>query len=292
MASKYINNTDQLPSQFSIESYSDCAFFKAEDWWVELSKRHSLRKMSDEGRLKIDFMLNFLFQPIGQARASLKLLESTEVMDVVRRVSEKEILEVECIKHEFPEGYEFDSSFVGDFVIRPVSLMDVKNRISDIDLGSFSDAILDRVTLNGLGRKGSGNILVSIDPQAPDEVLFNSFKNMLRQVRRRSELEVSCSDGGGDAKKRCGSVTEKKMSRLNQFKILPYLDLLLWSELNSKKIKPSVFAAALAPRGELGERDIKEKTAVLAEEAIGEVFINGLREKVGLVRAIFDELSK
>lgn len=70
--------------------------------------------------------------------------------------------------------------------------------------------------------------------------------------------------------------TEVNLRKLVDYKVLPYLDLKLWEEVNKKKIKKSVLCAALFPNGEKGDAELSEQVQTLAEASVKNSFINSL----------------
>jgi len=125
------------------------------------------------------------------------------------------------------------------------------------------------IRLDDLSDKNrSSKVHLTVDLEATDEHICNEFRRVLPILRAHS--------GTSEPTKK---PSETNLKKIVQQRIIPYLDLHLWSQLYDHKITDSVMAMALFPDGRMGEQKIKDTIRPLALAAIEPQFVNTLLEK-------------
>lgn len=96
---------------------------------------------------------------------------------------------------------------------------------------------------------------VRVNLQVPDKLLIDQFQDMLKAIRKRN-----VSSG----------ITAEPTKKIDfdawcTFAILPYLDLKIWADMESKQIPVRVMADAIFPPGEQGEDTVRKTTIPTAK---------------------------
>jgi hypothetical protein len=97
----------------------------------------------------------------------------------------------------------------------------------------------------------------SVDLTASNEALVRDFLKEIDEARLVKSVKVSVKP-----------VTNNKLSKLREYRIIPLLTLMLWEELTDSKIKNSVLSMVLFPDGSKGERELIETIIPFAKTSI------------------------
>ncbi len=108
--------------------------------------------------------------------------------------------------------------------------------------------------------------LISIDLTCNDEVIREQFNQWL--IKQRASLH--------EAEKEFGVIVEidkiknrqSKADKIHSYKVLAYMDLMLWSVLTNSKIKMSVLAHALFPYGDYDVEFVRKTLKPLVEKLL------------------------
>ncbi|MFZ4171171.1 DUF6387 family protein [Enterobacter ludwigii] len=84
-------------------------------------------------------------------------------------------------------------------------------------------------------------LYLSIDVSTPDELLISEFKRLIPIWRKELKIERSLSVNSS------WNVVRKKII---DYKVIPYIDLIIWANANKVSIPNGIMAVALFPHGE------------------------------------------
>lgn len=113
-------------------------------------------------------------------------------------------------------------------------------------------------------------LFVSLDLNARDSEIIESLKLFISEARERYKIQEQLKTETIETIKR----------KIIEYRVFPYLDLLLWQMFEDRKLKLSVVAAALYPDGKKGEYEIRTQTKKYAEHAMAYHFMASLAMKV------------
>jgi hypothetical protein len=110
-----------------------------------------------------------------------------------------------------------------------------------------------------------GRAFIMLDMNLPDTEIIECFKEFLPKYRKALGIKP--------IKKR---PTETTLYSCQKYKILAYLDLLIWELENNTQIKRSVIAISLYPDGLIGDIGITQTIHPFALEVTSEAFLKSL----------------
>ncbi|WP_419834894.1 DUF6387 family protein [Endozoicomonas atrinae] len=147
---------------------------------------------------------------------------------------------------------EIDSAF----------LQDVSQRGHKLDIGESPLRLNDLMT-NGAASKG----FITADFNFTDAQLVDAFKKAIPVYRKLFKLSQP---------KR--KLTDYSISMLKTSPIIPFIDLLIWADLNDYEITDAVYASVLYPDGRYGTEKIKDSLRPSATTILEPQFLFALRE--------------
>lgn len=256
-----IDSTSLLPKEFAIEKYERCDDFNIDDWCWHLFARHdAYRGYERLPQKKEKQIMKNLSEPINHASIG----STPEIFFYGLRADEPHFM---FSKDEPPiEGYT-DGICVATKHIRPLSAAHIKHKMHQHPDKSPSGYPLP---FDGFDhqKRIRAHLTVSLDTDT--DVLAQEFVDVINKLKKLRNTPAP-------TKKQ----TENNVKKLSMYRVLPYLDLYIWSQSKSITISPNVYAVALFPRGEYGERHVRENVHQLAMAAVDPTFINNLSHKLG-----------
>lgn len=114
----------------------------------------------------------------------------------------------------------------------------------------------------------STNPCISIDLNTPDTVLREQFDEWLSNVRRKASKVIVENDLDSDYIVNSNGI--KIAEKINKYKIIPFIDLMLWELKTGNKIKLSVYAHALFNDGSVDGEFIRKTIKPLVQNLIND----------------------
>lgn len=251
-----VNRVADLPDWFDLDNYNGTKDFGAAEWVEQLSRRRELLKNHPDFSAKPGDQDSF-FSELFLVSWSSSIREKAEQIRQLPLFSHgKDNLK----KHALDPSSQ---------PIRSVSLIDLrlqKDRDSEAVLDKYaSQTVLDRwevldqdyvpilgtekaapalmpFTIESYIGKGEVVPVISVDLNATDAVLAKAFEAWLKGVREQQQPEISRRN-------------RPAYENWTRYGLLPYLDLLTWSNETGRHIPRRVYSAAVSPHYEQGERD-------------------------------------
>lgn len=267
---KKIVSVDELPGWFDLRRYE---FVKNLDhkWiWAELFYRASLFEMVRKGVLYLD---NGVLK--GPARFLGEWSEIEKFGSVKRIVRDVDWFG-KTVK-EMVSGLP-NVSFVEDnrrlseplsTAVRPLSVSEIVCLAEEVleiekeqsDVEDFRSSHVSAIALKQDNEAYNPYSIIGIDLRFSDTLLIKEITCLLPKWRME---KIRSKVWDGEHVK----ATENDLGKVYQYRILPLLDLLVWSSIHSLRIPNSVLAAAIFPKGERGEVDMQKTIKVFALKMI------------------------
>ena len=109
---------------------------------------------------------------------------------------------------------------------------------------------------------------ICVDLSLPNDELEKAFKAFLPKYKKLLGIKEMTKLPSKD-----------NFQKALAYKVLPYLDLLIWEQETQQQIKRSKLAIKLFPDGEYGNNEIKRTIHGFSMNMISEAFLKALREK-------------
>lgn len=260
MARNLIGSVSKLPSEFCLDRYLKLVPSNLLSWAYHLNVRYNYYEAIKNGHdLSVELEDLFLFKEAQPEHASFKkclefLKDEVKGVEAARNVARSW------------DGYS-EKRWASMAAVTPTSLYDCLSVIGGAKDLVVSDA-MKYLYVDGFDNAfSSPKVHLSINLHGNDSYIINELLVVLAKYREIRSIP-------NPSKK----VTATSVRKLQLYRILPYLDLYLWAKNLGKEIKPSVMAVALFPKGEMGERDVREKAHSYALAAIEPQFIFSISE--------------
>ncbi|MBN3777953.1 hypothetical protein G3O06_10350 [Burkholderia sp. Ac-20345] len=270
MENKSEPTLSQFPTSFQVEKYDACANFEAQDWYVNLMHR-ALRKSAathgDYYARELKRAANMVLENPIFPRMNLVEgdgFSKNVFKSQIRDQTAYDYLSGEWILRVYGNG---DSSY-GDALTILDKDVHVEAKFDEKATQAYEKLDVPAwKMLTDLGVDISGEVFVSVDLYASEEKLIDDFRIWLRATR---------SALGAPNIKRRFSGTD--FERWHQNRILGYLDLTFWAQINGFRLTNEVIGSALFPNEynvSLSER-VRKVVAPLALSASSSPFIEAL----------------
>ena len=273
-------NVTKFPPDFSIEKYD---FLKNKDYPYLLELLHIRRLLMPKIRYGTTIYQNAAGQEVEKEEA---------IVDM-----EKIINFPEYFVTDFPPAeliYEPHNKDINDHLITGVnesvythlvhefSLWEfvdiaVNNAWSIIDQppeGSIHDARQNNLSFNQAfkHRLFEKELTIQVDLNARDSEIVEDFKLFLIEARRIHNIEEPIKTATID------SISRKIIN----YRIIPYLDLDIWSKLNGTTVRASIILNAIYPDmvDNITEYELRTRIKKYAEIAISRAFLNSLESSL------------
>ncbi len=263
---KYINTISDLPDWFNIDNYSFTDNLSYQRWGQLLQVRsHTLETIRRYGMSwPADEFINLISSNPDITEWDLPLDEDFRLdIEKVKEIKSK-------LKNE-SYGLGDEHSFISPLTYKDIkefytSIRSTKDsRFNGLEYSISDINLLFRHPEHPeLLRSGNG-VYLNISLDAPDAVLMREFSTLLKLYRKKLGFDQFSKEP-----------TQATLRKLHDYRILPYLDLLIWSEREGIKIQSRILAIALFPYGEKGEYQINHNIKQLAETAIDDQFLLAL----------------
>lgn len=131
---------------------------------------------------------------------------------------------------EFIKVLDDVGKYVEESKIKKENIEDI---FDDVSISDYEELNLDNTEM--LKRiNGHFGLIVSVDTNFSDEVILKRFKEVLSSYRK-------------ERKENGKIISENEIKSLIGYKVIPYIDLILWGMMTGKKIRDQEIADALFP---------------------------------------------
>ncbi|EMH1202074.1 MULTISPECIES: DUF6387 family protein [Serratia] len=251
--SKKINSKRDLPKSFDLNKYDSLENMSDKDlfrqlYWRSEDLRIKYTETPDYGlRMGTDYPMNDnLGDPFGEIK------ESDYFFEIQNKYDEKckpkllslsygdGIRPVDRLLLNLISDMEAERGYLKG---KPIIIdNDYAQKLIEQDNGMFWAVMREPVNLLN---DSIDNIAVTIDLNNRDDVLIESFSNLLRLWRKELGIE--------EPKKPVSGGWDSIRKKLLEYKIIPMIDLLSWANSTNSKISLGVLSVSLFPYGEKGE---------------------------------------
>jgi len=262
---KLIKNTDWLPSEFKLSNYDGMDKLTAREWSSLLEHRSLLLNYIEQGHYAV--VLDNPKKPTGTEevtqwerqlvlRELMLSLKAPLSLDKSYYSIITEEFGVEPLIGEYIQSYFIDKKPVTDFRVNQCMNM--------YELGDFKkialqdrrfEVVMDHIRVKTTKKSVLANYPICINPYFSDKEILECLQEELPKIRQK-----------------IGIIPEKKQLTKHDlqiwcgYKLLPYIDLILWSEFFGYRITRSVIASALYVKGEYGEDTLRKSVEPLWRE--------------------------
>ena len=255
-----IASAHQLPEWFELSAYDVCDSFTGDDWANELKARRFEIAIALTERIAGHREVEYLVQP-GTLRTHLDLSKpcrhKTPDWESLLVHLDQEVL--------FTEITAFDTP-----AVRPtlcIEMLAAAEKAEDcgaFDKDSFTG--YDEIQARHPNPSKRAQAFLTFDLTAPDAELKKQLKSALEAYRAKMGIPNPGKSGSAAS-----------VEKLRQYKVLAYLDLLIWADIEGHEITAKTYDEALYPREMRGERFILDTLRPWAYAAIKPGFIRSLR---------------
>ena len=265
MAKETIKNVRDLPSWFVLTKYDGTKTLDAAGWYEQLKVRseilwYLIYERETESEL-YETALNKIYEtPIVDVMSNfeLNLLFADGNINEFRSKSTRYSLGVQMttVRQHYQTEHNIEiekRNYARDF-FKDVFEFDADDMLADLELRYPYQDWLDEPIDNNQSEPHKYFVNIRVNMALPYKVLINQFESLIAGLS--SELD-----------ERGVSIRSKirlDFESWNKFAILPYLDLLIWSMSEGKKIPNRVVADAIFRLGEGGEEVVRKTTQKLA----------------------------
>jgi len=255
-------DTGQLPDWFDLTKYDACDNFTASEWANELRARRYEISIELTKYIPDEFRELHTYPPADYLRDRLDFHNPRH-----HRIPDwPATLEADGYEVNLRTGFwPFDSPTVRP--IRCSEMVSAGERIDEtLEYEKWDHTGYDDMQSRRRSPVAREVAYLAIDLTAPDTELEKQFRIAVREYRKKMGVPNPGKSG-----------TTASIQKLRQYKVLAYLDLILWADMNHLEIVAEAMASALFP--ESVERDgrwIRERLKPWAAAAMNPGFIRTL----------------
>lgn len=278
--SKKINSKKDLPKSFDLSKYEDLESLSDKDlfrqlYWRsdDLNVKHS--KHPDYGlQFGSKYPLNNNFgDPFGEIKEEEWFLSKQKEYEYKTQP--------DLLKMSYGDGIKplmrFEISFLnkinakdGYWKGKPIVVDDeMVGDLFTVDNGMFWAVMREPVNLLS---EGIDNAMITVDLNSRDDVLIETFSNLLPLWRK--ELNVP------EPEKPVAGGWESIRRKIIDYKIIPLIDLISWENSSGCKISLGVLAVSLFPYGEKGEFMIAQTIKPFLERVMSNDSLEKIRKEL------------
>ncbi|WP_250489903.1 DUF6387 family protein [Caballeronia sp. INML2] len=225
-----------LPSDFSLEKYEQCAKWTVEEWWRALSYRypvHLLAKQYPEDVIeeedwtlddRVEFLrdhaANFISNPLPEKRDDYRPFAYGADEPLIRDLTGRDYQDAPSTLKKWKEAIN-EAEY-----LRPSERADAIDGLRETPAWEIHREI-----------DGFENVFrIEVDLAASDDDLLREFMAWLKRIRSEAEMsKIPRSFGPAD------------FVKWHEKRLLPYLDLSLWAAMHGGHLSYSVIGHALFP---------------------------------------------
>lgn len=270
MSQKVLSKRSELPASFDAAKYESCAAFKTADWYSNLMHRALSRSMAGMG----DYYLaelkarseNFLENPIFPA------MKIEEGGGFEKNVYRSQVKDETALEHIFGghtlEGYEDQGREYHQ--ASEIALRELFGEAKYDDATRHAHDVLSVPVwkmMTDIGLNLMGEVTVKVDLFSSEEKLVDDFKKWLKVTRAALDIP--------NLQRR---FKNSDFERWSQNRILAYLDLSFWAQINGLQLTNQAIGVALFPdefNVSLAER-VRKVVAPLALSAASPPYLEAL----------------
>jgi hypothetical protein len=260
-----------LPKFFDLKKYEACATFGAAEWHNNLMHRTLRRGMAtdhrahylEELRRGADYFLNAPIAPPRELRDGDGYSKNV-FRSQVRDQTAFELL----VGHSFVGGDDDRARDYRDAFAIMDREMHGETKYDQAAARAYETLDVPAwKMLNDVGISTSGEVLVSVDLFASEEKLVDDFRSWLRVTRQALNVP--------SIQRR---FARADFERWHQNRILAYLDLSFWADINGHKMTNQILGVALFPEEyNIGLADrVRKVVAPIALAAASPVYVEAL----------------
>ena len=258
-----VTDTGQLPDWFDLTTYDVCDSFTASEWADELRARRYEMAVQLTKYVPDDFRELHTYPPADYLsdRLDFRNPRHHQVPDWPTTL-EADGYEVNLYTAFWP----FDSP-----TVRPTmcgEMVAAGERVDEgLEFEKWDHTGYDDMQCRRHSPAARAVAFLTVDLTAPDSELEKQFRIAIRDYRKKMGVPNPGKSG-----------TTASIQKLHQYKVLAYLDLTLWAEMNHLEIVAETMASALFPVSvERDGRWVRERLKPWAAAAISPGFIRTLR---------------
>jgi hypothetical protein len=278
-----IERVEDLPEWFDLSKYDGILDFNAQDWASALdvrlfisgaSKRESAgvlkaynniysQKAADPLKVLEDHRKSLLKaltkSPLSTTNKNIEVKRTDEFNSRFSSVSGLKVWDIVCLSEGLRENPATRKYF--DASLKFVDDLDPNSEFKELATTEYYLATRESFPLE------DSEAFLSLDLLATDKQIFSDLKNWLKTIRL--ELNAASLSIG---------FNEKQLKRWCEHKLLAYIDLTLWSDLEKCKIPQHVYGEALFGTGATFDttEKIRKTLQPLAQKLLSRRAITGL----------------
>ncbi|MHA3060713.1 DUF6387 family protein [Acinetobacter sp. ANC 4636] len=296
---KIIKSTDELPSIFNIDKYSDMDKLSAFDWFFLFQTRFLLHDLLENGLSTSFIPKNELSEDEEDEAISQIIkthLENPLSLDLVVNYTKHNgkniVIDVSTSDHysfmrknlPVSELYEDEFSKMQNFVEYTGGKFKEWN--DEKPYRPVADVINSSIGINVC----LTDYPITINPFYPDDVIIKELQKLLIKIREKI---------GFDKKNK--AISQKDLLNWASYKLLPYFDLKLFELYEGVKITNAVICSTLYPKGEYGEDNLRKSVEPIRKKILEQTTFNGSDEisEISIIDALaylayseFDKIGK
>lgn len=143
-----------------------------------------------------------------------------------------------------------------------------------MELGDeYHGLLMARIT-DSINMVTNNNLFLEVDLDTPDEILIEDFKKLLPVWRReigRDSVGIPINNSWGIVRK-----------KIIEYRVLPYIDLMIWANINKFSIPHGVMAVALFPHGDRDNFMIIQTIKPFIDKLMAYESLEKLRREISL----------
>jgi hypothetical protein len=267
MKNNLIKSLKKLPAWFKLENYNKAKYFNSNEWYDELMPRFALRqgleKFLDDPigmpqRWELIKKEGLLFYSAHRESLSHRVLSFNPQMHLLKENPEKP----QRLKHEFVSI----TSLVNMYVYMSYWLLEIPERekivqyIKELFKDDMGDAVhkpvqgeaaewiakpFDDFPSDVVMGQQNKFAYARVNLDASDEQIKKDFALWLEQERKRRNCPAPKKN-----------FSDAELTSWHESAVLPYLDLIFWSQTENTKISQYVIAQAIFPEAYSMESDV------------------------------------
>lgn len=245
-----INRVEDLPEWFDLQNYSAAESFGVLDWYKHLKERQYLFTLLDiikenNGHSSIPAAKAFArdvvyFRGVDVAIAEIPNFFGSRGL-IAHLKDERQGVHSLTFRHLLEHARNLE-----DYLYEPEKWFQSLHALSEEHAPEERSAADQPLTISTYLDRRNHLAVARVNLDLPDNVLMESFSIWLAEIRKER-----------------GEPTEKRYHRPNfqrwaKYGLLPYLDLKAWSEETGVHIPDRVMAAAVLPRLDFGESNLRK----------------------------------
>lgn len=225
-----------IPEWFNLDDYENLKYMNRNQWrlvWLYRCHAYTYLKGDGEKFFSVDAETISKF-PLNIKNNNFRddLISSDDLIGEVNDSFIFFIYELAKIwgNNEFIKVLDNVGKYVEESKAKQENIEDIWD---DVSISDYAELGLDNSKMTEKINEHFG-LIISIDTHFSDEAIFKQFKEILSSYRKKRRENGKI-------------ISESEIKSLIEYKVIPYIDLMLWGMITGKKIRDQEIADVLFP---------------------------------------------